>query len=270
MKYFILIFVSIILLSGCGTPWREQGYSSPQDYDLAQAAATNPQGVEMLNNVGITTPNDYKNAITEMNASGYSKTNNRSDVYWFSKDRFDGRSKGRSALDQRSFRLEENLKEQQRKLEAERLENKRKADLAEAEQKKKLQQQAEQKVKDEKRKQALYAEWDRLDQVGPSFCSQVRNVSLGVVERISSQLRVDPSSVRFNRSNYLSPRQTMSEAGIFGALMGQVFAESLYDGSKLSPTCRVTLYSSAGPVYCEVKSEHLNGSVAVNYDSCKK
>ncbi len=270
MKYISVVFISLVLLSGCGTPWRERGYLSPEDYSLGDAAGTNPNGVAMFKRIGITTPKDYKDAATEMNASGYSKTNNLGDIYLFSKDRFDGRNSGRSALDQRAFRLEENRKEQQRKLEAQRLEDKRKADLAAAEEKKKLQQQAEQKAKDEQRKKALNAEWDRLDRVGPSFCSQVRNVSVGVVERISSQLRVDPSSVRFNRATYLSPRQSISEAGLFGAIMGQGFAEALYDGSRLSPTCRVTMYSSAGPVYCEVKNEHLNGGIVVNYDTCKK
>jgi hypothetical protein len=156
--------------------------------------------------------------------------------------------------------------------EKKRLDEAKKAQLAQDE-KKKQQLQAEQNAKNkaqqEKNLQEYRDEVARLDKIGPAFCSQIKNVSTGVVERISSELRVDPSSVRLNRVSYLSPTQSTSEGGLAAILITPAFAGA-FGASLIKATCRVTLYTSIGPVYCDVSSEHLNGATVVNYGSCKK
>ncbi len=269
MKSPFLICLVLALLAGCGSPYREKGFKSEPDYELARAGGLSPRGVDLFKSVGVSTPEAFKEAAGEMKSSGYSSSSHPDAVYQYSKDRFDGRPSGRSALQQRTVRQEEERRAEQRKREQQQLEAQRKAAQEEAERKKKQQEEAAREAQRQKNLQALAAEWDRLDRVGPAFCGAVSNVSRGVAERVASGVRTDPSGVRFNRSNYVSPRQTMQESGLFGMMLGSMFAGS-YDGSRLSPSCRVTLYTSVGPVYCEVEAAHIQSGVVVDYKSCKR
>ncbi len=269
MKSPFLICLVFALLAGCGSPYREKGFQSEPDYELAKAGGLSPRGVELFKSVGVSTPEAYKEAAGEMKTSGYSSSNDANVVYQFSKDRFDGRAAGRTALQQRVARQEEERRAEQRKREQQQLEAQKKAAQEEAERKKKQQEEAAREAQRQKNLQALVAEWDRLDRVGPSFCAGVSNVSRGVAERVASGVRSDPSTVRFNRSNYISPRQTMKETGLMGMMFASMFA-GMYDGSRLTPSCRVTLYTNVGPVYCDMEAAHIQSGVVVDYKSCQR
>lgn len=269
MKTHVLVCLVFALLAGCGSPYREKGFKSEPDYELAKAGGLSPRGVELFKGVGVSTPEAFKEAAGEMKSSGYSTSNDPNVVYQYSKDRFDGRSAGRTALQQRAARQEEERRAEQRKREQQQLEAQRKAAQEEAERKKKQQEEAAREAQRQKNIQALNAEWDRLDRVGPAFCAGVSNVSRGVAERVASGVRSDPSGVRFNRSNYVSPRQTLKESGFLGMAFGAAFA-GMYDGSRLAPSCRVTLYTNVGPVYCDVEGAHIQSGVVVDYKSCQR
>lgn len=269
MKYRLILLALFALVAGCGSPYLEKGFKSEQDYDLAEAGGLSPRGVEMFKSVGVTTPQGYREAAQSMKSSGYSSSNDPNDVYMYAKDRFDGQRAGRSASAQRTVRVEEERQAERRKRELQAQEAQRKAAQQEAENRKKREEEAAQKAKEEKNRQALLAEWDRLDRVGPAFCAGVRNISGAVAEKIASGIRSDPGSIRFNRSTYLSPRQSLREGGIGAMIFAGAFM-GMYDGGRLAPTCRITVYSGVGPVYCDVEAAHISAGVAVNYKSCQR
>ena len=95
-----------------------------------------------------------------------------------------------------------------------------------------------------------------------SFCAGVTNISLRFAEKLSSEYRVDPSSIRFKRSEKNSIR----------SLTDKALEEAFWDAiaSDGTPKCQLTIYSAKGSISCVVAGDSVRAGVAQDYKKCEQ
>jgi len=125
---FLALLAGLFLLTGCGSPFKDKGYKSEADYEFSNIANLSPIGVERFKNAGVSNGLQFKDAINEMRATGYSNSNDVDDILEYVRDRFEGAKSGVSALDRKRARVAEAARIKAAKLEADRVESKRKVD----------------------------------------------------------------------------------------------------------------------------------------------
>ena len=107
----------------------------------------------------------------------------------------------------------------------------------------------------------INSEFATIDRAGPAYCANLSGFSRGFTEVLSTELSVNPSSIRFNRAEYL-PMQRRTQT---------YFKDEEYTVAELvtfeknqikkAPRCEITYYSDRGARTCVAEKQHVRGAI---------
>lgn len=92
-------------------------------------------------------------------------------------------------------------------------------------------------AEERRQNEEYFAELNRIDQIGPSKCKMVKSISKTIQEEVGKRYKLDPTSVRLERSDYVPARDVVMRYGFSKGPPG-------------SPVCSLMLYTQREPVRC--------------------
>lgn len=120
MKKMTIAVLTAILATGCVSNDVKEGYTSQEDYELAQQwgnVKPNQQGIDLLRSKGVTSKAQFDAVVSEMKASGYPSDHSMhaiEEVLYYLTDKQVSQNQGISFLDARKQRIARQNSEQQR------------------------------------------------------------------------------------------------------------------------------------------------------------
>lgn len=94
----------------------------------------------------------------------------------------------------------------------------------------------------------VYAEFDRIDRIGPGYCDRITNISTGVLEYISNKINVNPRSITYKRSEYF-PMIKLNEAFTSNDSIESMLRFE-YEKLANAPSCMAIIYTDRGVFQC--------------------
>jgi hypothetical protein len=249
------IVIVLFALTGCSTPYLEQGFKSEADFTWAKLYELTPADVEFaraaklssvdlwkLKKYNILNKNAYDLIINEMRTTGYNQEFPNANIHDYLYMRAEAIRNNRTVRDELLNMRATSLRKE---------EEKRIAELA----KKAMEEKEELRIKNEKLnsdRAETEAEYIAVQRFGP-ICKNIKNISLSVAEWVGAKLSSNVSSVRFIRSEYSINRSDNSRYGY---------------RIRYSSSCTVVVYADRGPLFCSVYETSVKNGIVMYVNNC--